>query len=36
MTSNNLFGVALTVAILGMAALDIWFLVWFTRKMSMS
>jgi len=32
--SLNVFGVALTLAILLMAVLDIWFLIWFTRKMS--
>ncbi|MEE9125597.1 MAG: serine/threonine-protein kinase, partial [Planctomycetota bacterium] len=33
-TSNNVVGVALAVLIPALAALDIWFLVWFTRRMS--
>jgi len=32
--NNNVFGVVLTLLILVMAVLDIWFLIWFTRRMS--
>jgi hypothetical protein len=33
--SSDVFGVAMAFAILVLVVLDIWFLVWFTRKMSM-
>jgi predicted Ser/Thr protein kinase len=34
--NSSAFGIAMALAILVLVVLDIWFLVWFTRKMSMS